>query len=303
MAAHNEPTDLAQPAQPLHLREHMPRSRAEARAIGETQYFSGVPCRYGHISSRQTANGTCMECRRRRQRAYYRDSATDGPASAAGKIQLLAHRLMRGENLFRALNGIFGVRAILCRRLKISCSMITQAQNRGYISDAVAPRIAAVLNVPLSRIPTRPQRLARVRTALRGGMPFWDAISSAGGGTDLCLALGMTGTTINGWRQRGIPKGRIGAVAKLLDCDLRLIPAARGCCGRPLTAEQIAQLTAARRTPEAREKMRQAALNRSRNSRGNRWVKKGEKPPTPHYRDAIDRMTGMQGFSSQSSIA
>jgi hypothetical protein len=37
-------------------------SRAEAKALGLTHYYTGKPCRNGHIEKRQTQNGTCKEC-------------------------------------------------------------------------------------------------------------------------------------------------------------------------------------------------------------------------------------------------
>jgi hypothetical protein len=33
-----------------------------ARERGETRYFTGLPCKAGHIAERQVANGTCVEC-------------------------------------------------------------------------------------------------------------------------------------------------------------------------------------------------------------------------------------------------
>ena len=39
-------------------------SRAEAKAKGLTRYFTGKPCKYGHIEERVTSNLTCLECDR-----------------------------------------------------------------------------------------------------------------------------------------------------------------------------------------------------------------------------------------------
>lgn len=40
----------------------LPKSRPEASTIGATQYFTGKPCKNGHIAKRQTINGTCTVC-------------------------------------------------------------------------------------------------------------------------------------------------------------------------------------------------------------------------------------------------
>ena len=41
----------------------LPRTRAEAKAYGSVSYFTGLPCKHGHVSQRQTSNGVCEECR------------------------------------------------------------------------------------------------------------------------------------------------------------------------------------------------------------------------------------------------
>lgn len=40
--------------------EH-PTSRAEAQRLGATHYFTGVPCKQGHVALRKT-KGACVEC-------------------------------------------------------------------------------------------------------------------------------------------------------------------------------------------------------------------------------------------------
>lgn len=37
-------------------------SRQEAIAAGAARYFTGVPCRNGHVAERYTSNKTCCEC-------------------------------------------------------------------------------------------------------------------------------------------------------------------------------------------------------------------------------------------------
>ena len=40
---------------------NLPKSRPEAKAIGAKHYFTGEPCKYGHIAPRKT-KGSCVEC-------------------------------------------------------------------------------------------------------------------------------------------------------------------------------------------------------------------------------------------------
>ena len=40
---------------------NLPKSRPEAKAIGAKYYFTGEPCKYGHIAPRKT-KGSCVDC-------------------------------------------------------------------------------------------------------------------------------------------------------------------------------------------------------------------------------------------------
>lgn len=51
--------------------EGLPRTQKEAKAMGVTRYFTGKPCRFGHVAVRVTASGACHECERERLRRYY----------------------------------------------------------------------------------------------------------------------------------------------------------------------------------------------------------------------------------------
>ena len=46
----------------------MPKTRAEAKALGAPYYFTGSPCKHGHIAPRKT-KGACVECLRTEWRA------------------------------------------------------------------------------------------------------------------------------------------------------------------------------------------------------------------------------------------
>lgn len=41
--------------------EDLPKTRGEAKALGVKRYFTGVPCKHGHLAAR-TIQGTCIEC-------------------------------------------------------------------------------------------------------------------------------------------------------------------------------------------------------------------------------------------------
>ena len=51
-------------------------SRAQAKADGLTHYFTGKPCKNGHLEKRLTKNGTCMVCNAQAQ-ARYKSTRTE----------------------------------------------------------------------------------------------------------------------------------------------------------------------------------------------------------------------------------
>lgn len=59
--------------------QHLPRSRSEAKARGERQYYTGVPCERGHLSVR-AVKGTCIACRREDEKAA-RTKSVDTPST------------------------------------------------------------------------------------------------------------------------------------------------------------------------------------------------------------------------------
>ena len=46
-------------------------TRAEAKAIGQTRFFTGKPCKHGHLSQRTAANGGCIQCNAETGSALY----------------------------------------------------------------------------------------------------------------------------------------------------------------------------------------------------------------------------------------
>ena len=46
----------------------LPRKRAEAKAFGVKRYYTGKPCKHGHMRERITSNGHCVRCRTLQER-------------------------------------------------------------------------------------------------------------------------------------------------------------------------------------------------------------------------------------------
>lgn len=47
-----------------------PITRDEARSLGQTWFYTGLPCRKGHVAKRWTRNNACAECQIERTRAW-----------------------------------------------------------------------------------------------------------------------------------------------------------------------------------------------------------------------------------------
>lgn len=46
-------------------------SKSAARTAGDSVYFTGIPCKNGHVSARLVASGRCLDCKRQADRNRY----------------------------------------------------------------------------------------------------------------------------------------------------------------------------------------------------------------------------------------
>jgi hypothetical protein len=70
-------------------------TRAEALGSGLTRYFTGKPCKHGHIFTRQTSTGTCLECCSIKRRRLTKTAKT----LARRRREFARHREKNRENL------------------------------------------------------------------------------------------------------------------------------------------------------------------------------------------------------------
>lgn len=57
----------------------LPVTRSEAKALGAPQYFTGKPCKQGHLAPKFTCSGSCTECLAARRREYMRAWSEKNP--------------------------------------------------------------------------------------------------------------------------------------------------------------------------------------------------------------------------------
>lgn len=75
----------------------LPSTKAEARASGAKFYFTGHPCKRGHIANRTAYSGHCTQCQTEHQKAYW---AAVGP-----EYRNALYREWRAENRDRVNAG------------------------------------------------------------------------------------------------------------------------------------------------------------------------------------------------------
>lgn len=72
-------------------------SRAQAKAAGLNRYFTGMPCRKGHVDFRYTASGACKSCIAANNMSQSSTNLTDDPDVAAAKQALDAATAAHSE--------------------------------------------------------------------------------------------------------------------------------------------------------------------------------------------------------------
>ena len=61
----------------------LPKTRAEAKATGATHYFTGEPCKHGHVAPRKT-KGACIECVKNEWKVSNKKRAVPGVGEVPG---------------------------------------------------------------------------------------------------------------------------------------------------------------------------------------------------------------------------
>lgn len=77
-------------------------TRAEARKSGQNKYFTGKPCKNGHIAERYTASGTCQDCIRSSNAPVVRQHPIAAPDPSA-PVDAEQHKDMQANVVTRGL--------------------------------------------------------------------------------------------------------------------------------------------------------------------------------------------------------
>jgi hypothetical protein len=84
----------------IDIYSEFPKSRKEARFLGCSEYFTGIPCCRGHLVRRRSVNGSCTECERRKLQRYF--SSAEGKR-AKGVSGRKYRSTQGGRSITRAL--------------------------------------------------------------------------------------------------------------------------------------------------------------------------------------------------------
>jgi hypothetical protein len=79
-------------------------SRGEARALGLKRYFTGKPCRHGHVAERGVNGGECVDCNRENNRKYRADPERARKRAAAREKERERSRLYYAKNKDKLLS-------------------------------------------------------------------------------------------------------------------------------------------------------------------------------------------------------
>jgi len=72
--------------------------RKDALALGLKTYFTGKPCKWGHVSTRKITNKECSECSRIRNRQWLKDNPEKSRAKS-NKLYVKHHEYIKARSL------------------------------------------------------------------------------------------------------------------------------------------------------------------------------------------------------------
>lgn len=122
-------------------------TRAEAKAIGLTRFFTGKPCKHNHLSERSTSSAYCIPCNAVLIRAIDQADGTEKQAKRKAGRRVVKHRRRSRE---RDAEGGFTTADILRigDRQKWKCHWCAKPTKKDYHVDHIVPLAEGGTNWP-----------------------------------------------------------------------------------------------------------------------------------------------------------
>ena len=79
-------------------------SRKEALSAGLKSYFTGKPCKHGHLSNRKTSNHECCECSRARNRDWFKNNPDKDKIKSRIHYEKHRERIIEKSRLYYSNN-------------------------------------------------------------------------------------------------------------------------------------------------------------------------------------------------------
>jgi len=144
-------------------------SRSEARAKGLRRYFTGRPCRRGHVAERLVSTQHCRECSNHHSRQQYQRSPRT-------REEVKAKRLLRDYGLtmdeFNAMMVSQAGQCLICPR-----KLVEPCVDHCHTTGRIRGLLCSKCNSGLGMFDDDPERLLRAIDYLKG---------SSGGGQHAC---------------------------------------------------------------------------------------------------------------------
>lgn len=133
--------------------------RATAKSRGLLRYYTGVPCKHGHVSERYTSAANCIECTVLGLKAYYsKDPKRRNKSAEAG----FRHRLRKYGLTPDSYSALLKKQKGVCAICKNTCSTgYRLAVDHCHASGRVRGLLCRTCNIVLGKFQDDVSRFAR----------------------------------------------------------------------------------------------------------------------------------------------
>src|SRR5882762_7363285 len=116
-------------------------TRSEAKASGLLRYFTGKPCKHGHVEERLVSNGACLQCRKDGEPAYRAANPEKRRDSNRKYVAANREKVLEANRKYAAANREKRVEANRKSRDKKYCAEVSTTVERGLGAAKASGRL------------------------------------------------------------------------------------------------------------------------------------------------------------------